>query len=442
MEEAQAPNNPAPGIIDRWLFVPNPRPLTRAYELKRCRARAYLLESLHRCVTKHDLHEAFELIRVLPKETFLDPYALLRFILILVESSPSQRINKNVIIYLEALMSKLDISKPDAFVEFLAYFIRNNRISDAKELFDERHRYMLSKIHRPLPYVDTNVRCYEFYLHYLSWVERITTKDVKPNFDVSTQGWLVNAIDCFKTATSNHEYFVICLLRVLLYYGYLRKAYLFMSEFQRNNPNNLGAQLIHFKLLKQLDAMSVTGKAEHMLEHRGAGDEDVPMLPEELTWEQRLEKRSADLQAINNFSSSDTEEGFESNIYPLDEDRRRILKNLRTLDPAGRELMELSAGQENPIAILRDLLDGLETIREISNITRWQAIRKLIDSLTDRATCQEARDLWSARYRQYWLAIDMVSLVSDEIAHGDRKFIEETHNLLISFLEHQQQNEE
>lgn len=432
MDEAQA--STACENVIKWFFVADSKPLTRTSELRQSRARAFLCESLHRCITKHDLHEAFQLLGVLPKETTFDPYSLLRFILILIESSSTQRINKNVIIYLEALMSKLDISKPDAFVEFLTYFIKNNRIDDAKEIFDERHRYMMSKVHRPLPFVDVNVRCYEFYLNYLNWNERIASKDVKSSFDVSTQGWLVNAIDCLKTTTSNHEFFVFCLLRVLLYYGYNRKAYLFVSEFQRNNPNNLGAQLMHYNLLKRLDAISITSKAEHLIQH--IREEDVPM-PEELSWEQRLEKRSADLQAINNFSPI-MEECFESDIYPLEEDQRRIIGNLRSLDPASEELMLLSCSQNNPLETLEDLLNGLELIREISNITRWQNIQKLIECMiksNDEATRNGARSLWHRKYRFFWNAVDLMSFVDSGVSKVDQKFIEETYDLLISFLD-------
>lgn len=208
---------------NKWLFDVGQPPTPQANELNIGRVKTFLYESIHRSITRHNLHECFQLLNLLPKETTLDPYILFRFVMILIESNPSSRVNKNVIIHLESLLSKLDLRKPDIFVQILSYFLRNNRIEDAKELFEHRKRFMALQIHQSPPATDVNLKCYEFLLNYIEWDKKLSTDSLKLNFDVSMQGWLVNVIDCLKSSSGNYEFFVLCLIRVLLYYGYSKK---------------------------------------------------------------------------------------------------------------------------------------------------------------------------------------------------------------------------
>lgn len=417
---------------DRWLFDVDQKPKPQSTELAFGRVKAFLYESLHRSITRHNLQESFQLIKLLPKETTLDPYVLFRFILILIETNKTKSVNKNVIIYLESLMSKLNLVKPDVFVEFLSYFIRHNRIDDARELFAQRHRYMALKCHKQLPFVDLNLRCYEFLLNYSEWNERVSREETKLLFDVSIQGWIVNSIECLKTAQSNHEYFVMCLVKMLLYYGYFKKAYLFVSEFQRINPGNISAQLLHYYLLEKLDYSHVSIKKNHE-----SSVEDIRMECD-YSDEQRIQNRQAELVAINNFSFDMQQEAFESYKYPVNEERKSILKNLCILDPSREEIAQLESMHDNPIDILRDLMDGMEVLSEVKNILRWkriQAILKSIISSNDEVLLIAAQFLWHTRYRRYWKTMDFVSLAEKQISTDEENMIVEVTSIISSILD-------
>lgn len=404
-----------------WFFDVNAiRPPRTVTELQVGRVKVFLYECLHRCITRHDLYECFQMLKLLPKDTTIDPYVLLRFIFILLESNETESVNKNVVIYLETLLSKLDLCKPDAFVEYLAYFIRHDRVDDARELFSQRHRYMSHRIHRPLPYVDINLTCYEFLLNYLKWYEQASVQKTL-RFDLSIQGWIVNAIDQLKSTNSNHEYFVLCILRALLYYGFSKKAYLFSSEFQRNNPENISAQLLHNQLLDRLAPPGL--KTE---------------FPEVLSSEERNAKRLADLESINNFSLEMENEDFHEHMYPIDEERESILNNLRVLDQSRKEILEQNIQQDDLVGAFKDLMDGLEIIEEISNIERWRAIQIVLDNIFasgDKLVRAGTLALWRTRYRPYWKSIDLMSLTSDRCSEQDMELIRQVYESLLTRLD-------
>lgn len=394
----------------KWLYDANIKSSAKEREFACGRIKVYLYESLYRSLTKHDSRECFKLIEVLPKETSLDPYVLFRLIMILIACNPTEVINKNVIIHLESLISSLDVCRPDIFIEFLSYFVRHNRIDDAKELLSQRHRFMSRKTHRVVPHVETNFQCYQFFLNYLKWSERISERGSKPKFDVSIQGWIVNVADHLTSTESNHEYFLMCLLRVLLFYGFNKKAYLFSSQFQRNNPDNLSGQLLHHHLLDRLSLVSVKSESDPL-----RPDEETPM-DCEVTEEDRELGRCEDLLKLSNFHIN--EEAINLERYPIQQDKRSVAANLRRLDPCIKELVKPEDDNENPINTLKDLLDALEFIEEISNMTRWRKLLKIVELIfhtKDAILMREARLLWRTRYRLYWRSIKFIDLVGPDI---------------------------
>lgn len=414
---------------NKWLFDITKKPVPQASELSFGRIKAYLYESLRRYISRHNTLECFKLIRLLPKETSLDPYVLFKFVFILIESNPTERLNKNVLIHLESLFSRLDLCRPEVFVEFLSYFMRYNRIADARELFGERHKYMDYKIHRPLPYIDVNLRCYEFLLNYVDWSDKASRANSKLSFDVSMQGWIVNAIESLKSTTSNHEYFAICLTQVLLFYNFTKKAYLFVSEFQRFNPDNISAQLLLYNLLELIDSIPGRGGIEV-----DAPDIDIDCV---LTEEERDINRSNELKTMNNFSSNIEDEAMHSNWYPLKEDRKSVLKNLHRLDPSREELMDFKNTLQNPIQALMYLLDGLEVVDEVRNIKRWLSLKDLVEDIfssQDEALITEARILWRTRYATLWTFLDFLAVVGDQTSSDEKRVIEEVLSLLDSQL--------
>lgn len=410
---------------NKWLFDITKKPVPQSSELSFGRIKAYLYESLRRYVSRHNTPECFKLLRILPKETSLDPYVLFRFVFILIESNPTEKLNKNVLIHLESLFSRLDLCRPEVFVEFLSYFMRHNRIVDARELFGERHKYMDYRIHRPMPYIDVNLRCYEFMLNYVDWSDKVSRANTKLSFDVSMQGWIVNAIESLKSTISNHEYFAICLTQVLLFYNFTKKAYLFVSEFQRFNPDNISAQLLHYNLLELID--SIPDRQEI-----GINDPDIDM-DCSLTEEERDINRSNELKTINNFSSNIEDEAMYSNRYPLIEDRKSVLKNIHRLDPSRGELIDLKNTRQNPIQALMYSLDGLEVVNEVRDIKRWLSIKNLLEDILsqhDEALMTEARILWQTKYATLWTFLDFLAIAGNQISSDDRKVIEEVLSLL------------
>lgn len=407
--------------IVNWVFKPINKSIFQRTETTLGRAKLFLYETLHSSVTRHNLHECFELLRVLPIDTSLDPYILFRFIFILIESNDTSSVNKNVIIYLESLLSKLDIVKPDAFIEFLAYFIRNNRLDDARELLAQRHRFMSYQTHRTLPFIDVNLRCYEFLLNYTEWSQRTTQQDVK--FDVSIQGWVVNAIDQLQRITSNHEYFVMCVLRVLLHYKFHKKAYLFVSEFQRNNPDNICAQLLLFNLLKRLQE-----DKKPVINSSGS----IPMVCDTKLVELN-QNRISELEEINNFSSNMEKERFDDKKYPIVEDKKNILNNLRNLDPAREEILELGAKYCNEIEILQDVMDSLELIDEIKNKYRWRTLFTILESMVsgnDSIVVDKARNLWITRYQKFWEPVDFFAIIGDSFSRSSLATVKKVLHIL------------
>lgn len=394
----------------KWLYDANIKSSAKEREFACGRIKVYLYESLYRSLTKHDLRECFKLIEVLPKETSLDPYVLFRLIMILIACNPTEAINKNVIIHLESLISSLDVCRPDIFIEFLSYFIRHNRIDDAKELLSHRHRFMSRKTHRVVPHVDTNFQCYQFLLNYLKWSESISKRGSKPKFDVSIQGWIVNVAEHLTSTEKNHEYFLMCLLRVLLFYGFNKKAYLFSSQFQRINPDNLSGQLLHHHLLYRLSLVSVKSETDLLLP-----DEEIPM-NYEISEEDREINRCEDMLKLSNFHIN--EEAINLERYPIEQDKRSVAANLRRLDPCIEELVKLDGDNKNPINTLKDILDTLEFIEEISNMTRWRKLLKLVEFILhskDAVLMREARLLWGTRYRLYWKPINFIDLAGPDI---------------------------
>lgn len=395
-----------------WLFDVDRTAKTSSSELAFGRIKSFLYESLHKAVTTHNLEECFKLLRLLAKETALDPYVLFKFIMILIESSHPENINKNVIIYLELQMSKLDLCKPEIFVEFLAYFVRHDKIDTAIEMFAQRQRHMTLNFHRTLPFVDVNLRCYEFLFQYQDWEYKAVEEQLRPSLDVSIQGWVVNLIDCLKSVTGNYEYFVLSLSKVLLYYGYSKRAYLFVSEFQRNNPNNLGAQVLLYKLIGMISPKEILSESD------------------EIDLEQ---KRQSELEMINNFSSDIDDEIIKPAQYPLENDRHSILNNLRILDVSREEVYKLDKLNGDKISMFKDLMDGLELVKEIGNIRRWKRIRKIIKSIMDSGDenlIEPIRQIWKSRYDTYWSAINFVDLVDNRIKRKEKQLIEDVINLL------------
>lgn len=397
-------------VLDKWWFNPNPKSSrNHSNELALGRTKVYLYESLYRCITKHQLYESFQLVSLLPKVITIDPYALFRFLMILVESNDTYDVNKNVLFHLETLISKLYVNQPDIFVEFLAYFVKNNRIDDAKELFSARNRFMVRRVHQKIPVVDTNIKCYEFYFIYLEWLEKYQNGQVTNlNTDLSFQGKLVNILDHLKSIKTNHEYFVICVLQILIASNHWRKAYLFASVFHENNPDNLSAVLIHFHLLKELNLLQST-----------------PTELDNISIKQQELNKLRDLNEINNFSAKlDQEETLSIDEYPFHLDKRMISENLKRLDPSRRDVLDQLDNQDNLVAILDDLLGGLETISELKNVDRWLELKgvllKIFQRRRDQTLIEESRSLWRSKYRRYWTNLNL-----DKIVRSDLNLTEE-----------------
>lgn len=394
-------------VINKWYYDVVERDQLKGPSHNR--ARSFLYDLFYRNITQHNLIECYKLLRLLVKDTTLDPYIIFRFVFILIESVDTEEVNKNFIIYLESLLSKLDLAKPDVFVEFLAYFIKNNRINDARELFAQRHRSMCHRTHRPLPFVDVNLGCYEFLLNYLEWDRQIAHQDIQ--FDVSIQGWIVNAIDRLKTTSSNYEYFVMCVVRVLLFYGFNKKAYLFVSEFQRNNPDNLSAQLLLFNLLNKFEMMSHDTNLKQESHHY------VSMICDSKEIE-CVQNRSHELEGINNFSLSEVSETFELEKYPISVDRKDILRNLRRLDSRRDEILELAVMFGNKVELIQDIMDSLEFVSVIRDASRWVVLNDILSetiSSEDDALIREVQCLWQTRYQRLWHSVDFLSIVDTQL---------------------------
>lgn len=415
----------------KWLYDTDSKTSAKTREFSAGVIKVYLYESLHRSLTKHDVHECFQLIEVLPKETSLDPYILFRYIMILIECNPTEAINKNVIIHLESLISSLDVCRPDVFVEFLSYFIKHNRLDDARELVLQRHRFMSHKIHRVVPYTYTNLQCYQFLLSYLKWSETVSKRqEMKPNFDVSTQGWIVNVASYLTSTRSNHEYFLMCLIRILLFYGYNKKAYLFSSQFQRNNPDNLSAQLLHYHLLQRLSLVSIKSECDTTCFDRGVSKDY------DLSHADREQTRSEDMINLNNFHIED--EALNIDRYPIEQDRKNVIANFRRLDPCIEELAKMEDNNENPIETLRAILDAMEFISEISNMDRWMRLLGVVESIFDSGNemlIKRARLLWRTRYQRYWKPDNFIDLAGPDIANEQKEILVKVINTLYTTLD-------
>lgn len=423
-------------IKDPWYFDPEQKPNNRqANEFSFGRVKLFLYESLYRSVTKHDRYESFQLAKLLPKVTYLDPYVLFRFIMILVETNDIQSINKNVIFYLETLFSKLYMNKPDILLELLSYFIKHNRIEDAQELFSQRYRYMCCGFHQRLNLIDINLKCYGFIFNYLQWKHKVeTSTDAPLNTDLSFQGRLVNIIDCLKTVTTNHEYFLMCLVRILMHYGYRKKAYLIISEFQNNNPNNISAQLLNLYILNELQLVPNVESDDLIPQSQ------VPMSVDGNIEEQNA-RRLKDYDNINNFSPDLDTEVILPGDYAFDLNKEAILKNLRRLDATRPELLDNINMHNNYVDILRELMDGIEFIEEISNIKRWYKLKETLDkifNLNDEVIILDARFLWHTRYKRYWKNLNLNELISENFIYmteEDKNLVNQIQKMVQSKLD-------
>lgn len=416
-------NTPGDGR-NEWLFDINFQRPERRF---RCgRAKYYLYEVLHKSVTQHDIGECYRLLSVLAMDITLDPYILFRFIMILVESNPTNTVNKEVVFALESLLSRLDISKPDAYVEYLTYFIRHNRLDDARDLHSQRNKFVAYRTHRSVPFVDINICCYEFLLNYQVWNERIASEDRKNPIDVSIQGWIVNVVQILREVQGNYEYFMFCVVRMLLYYGYCKKAYLVASTFQRNNRMNIGAQLLLLHVINQLglDPESITMASTY--------PEDYVDVETVSQGEQQEQNRLNELEFVNNFSDRLKDEVVEADELPLKNDRRQIMKSLQILDPGGPELMALTEEQP-PLDQFINLMDGMEVVSEIRNIDRWRYLEAVLNSMAgDRNSQNQVISIWRQRYKKYWLTVDFLSLAGNNLSRSDRSCIKTTIKLLAT----------
>lgn len=393
-------------------------------ELDYGRIKYLLTTRVHRAVTRHDTVECFRLLRLLAKDTSIDPYILFRVIMILIESNKPEIVDKNATVYLESQLNKLEtLSKPEVFVDFLSHFMKYNYLDYFNEIFSRRQRYMHLTIHRQLPYIEKNINCYEFLYNYINW----QSKD-KVEFDISIQGWLVNLMESLQLVQGNYEYFIMCLLDVLLYYNYDRKAYLYMSQYFRDNPRNLSAQLLMYKLLVYLSSKT----------HE---DDDLTEIVDIDSLERR---RVKDLGKINNFRSNPKGESFPKNRYPISQDREIILSNMRLLDPTKNELIELAQSTDSinidQVDSLEILMDGLEFEHEITNLERWEKIRKLLVDIMEADldltgdTVLKLVKLWRTKYSRYWTIVDFVEIFKDKSTQKvDCQVIQDVIDLLEGF---------
>jgi len=355
-------------------------------EPKYGRVKGFLLERLYLSLTQHNLLECYKLLRILPRDTSVDPDLLFRYLLILLNSVDTDDVHKNFITYLELSISRLNISKQCAFFEFVAYLIRNNRIDDARELFNQRLKDTLRLKHRYIPYIESNIKCYKFYLDHNEWKRKKAHRDVR--FDYSIQGWLVNTMDAVRDASCNYEYFAASIIEVLLFYKFYKKAYLFSSEFQRLNPGNLPAQLMHLRLTNLLTQLSNDDKKLSVI----------------LTEDDRHKNRINDISNLNNFPLNEDEATFFIAQYPIETDRKEVYNNIRRLDIRRPEVLE-STIELDHIETIMNLMDSLEYLEEIRNPSRWQSLQDHINHVltsNDERVISQLRDLWQTRYQMHW----------------------------------------
>lgn len=406
-----------------WYF--DPGNLSRERTPRYGKVKAFLLEKLYASIGQHDLAGCFNLLKLVPRQVSLDPYILFRYIFILINSVESHQVNKNFVIYLESALTKLNISKPEAFVEYLAYFIRNNRIEDARELLAQRQRSMSNIRHRYVPYVDVHLECYKFLINFHDWSKRIESQKVC--FDYTIQGWLVNAMDNLRQVRGNYEFFAAAILQVLLFYGFDKKAYLFHSEMQRNNPDNLSIQLLSNKLLNYIEDKYDLNKKRDMLE------------PDSSPSEQRREKRrKLDLISINNFIPGEENQYFELCEYPIRTDRTVIRGNVARLDKTlNQGYWEI---EQDLIAIVQSTMDSLEYVNEIKSLDRWHSLHDLLCTILtseDEFLIESLRTLWQTRYQQYWNLEYFLSSIGENSA--DANIIKNVIRLLSSKLDSKEQ---
>lgn len=415
-------------VHQNWLFDVGQRASRNPFD---GRAKKFLHETLYECLTSHNLQGCYDLIHVLAKDTTIDPYILLRYIFILIESNQAKDVNKNVIIYLETLLGSLELNKPDVFAEFTAYFVRNNRIHDAKELYSQRYIRMTYLRHRPLPFADVNLKCYDFLLNYLSWSKQVGLSDIQHQFDVSIQGWLVNIMKQLMDVTSNYEFFVICIIRVLLFYGYTKKAYLFMSQFQRNNHDNFSAQLLLLRLLDELTDEATEGKKYEL----------CVVTPMDQDGQSEREKnRNEDMNSLNNFSLDLADETFDINRYPIHEDRETILCNLRRLDSSREEINELTTTSRDLQTIFMDQMNAFEHLSEINNFRRWKVLKSTLHDIMHSKNpdlVAEVKEVWMSQYKRYWSTIDFLEMLDFSAREEDRKLVKRVVESLHKKLDHQ-----
>lgn len=335
--------------------------------------------------------------------------------MIMISTLETDKINKNFIIHLEALISKLTVSKPDIFVEFLSYFIKNGRIDDALELYSSRLKYMSYMIHRSVPLVRVNMSCYGLLLNYLEWKRKLAAGS-EVEFDVSIQGWLVNGMGPLKAVEHNNEIFVMCIVNVLLHYGFWKKAYLFASEFQRSNRDNLAAQLLLYRLIDKFNPRSGP-KRRRML----ANYMELTTDEEE---QARERHRSTELDAINNFSLQECKVPVRSDEFPIMTDKKNILDNLRRLDPTRDELIELSGTYLEKVEVIRLIMDSLEHKSKTKDPSRWRCLQDTLNqviSSNDPVFIGRVADLWRTRYQQFWVTEHLLLLAADDKSGGKVK---------------------
>lgn len=396
-------SKPKKSTITEWFYFLHNPPTRKASNCGSSPLMWFTLNKLRHIISHHQIEKCYQLLPVVARMKYLEPNILVRLIFLLIESCPPESVNCNVLAHLENLLRKLDISVPDMFTEMLGYLLKCDRIDVAKEMLNERLRYMSYRTHRFIPTVRIKVAYYSFYIKFLEWRKDITSKHTQSkDCDVSVTGTMINFITSIKETTGNHEYFIICLLEMLYYYKFNRKAYKVAKDFQKNNPLNLSANKIFLSIISQYphDNLNVDIKENDQNTINSISNMNTP----------EMNDRNSDDE--DDFGRG--EECFRPSVECLDRDKRSIISHLRLIDPTGNELLELSS-KESLVSQFVDLMNSLEFIDAMSSRNKWKRLNLLIDNIiesNDEDTTRSVSEHWNCHYKTYWMSIDLDRLSS------------------------------